>query len=79
MEQELRDALGEIRDDIKRLLPLQDVVKRHELAIYGNGHDGLLTTVEQLKTTHRVYNKILGALGAVVMAVFGDAFWRHVK
>ena len=79
MEQELRDALHEIRDDIKKLLPLQGEVARHELLLYGNGHDGLLTTVEKLKTTHKVYNRVFAALGALITAVFGDAFWRHVK
>lgn len=79
MDQELRDALKEIRDDVKGLLSLKDTVERHEKAIYGNGHDGLLTTVENLKATHKVYNKVFAGLGAVVTAVFGDAFWRHVK
>ena len=79
MDQELRDALHEIRTDLKELLPLKQAVERHELLLYGNGHEGLLASAENLKTTHRVYNKIFGALGALVAAVFGDAFWRHVK
>ena len=79
METELREAIQDIRDDIKKLLPVVQMVDRHEMLLYGNGHDGILTTVEKMKTRHKVYDKVLAAGGALVTAVFGDAFWRHVK
>ena len=79
MEQEIREALKDIHDDIKKLLPLEQTVARHELLLYGNGHPGLLATMENMKTRHKLYDKALAAGGALLTAVFGDAFWRHIK
>lgn len=79
MDVEIREALREIHDDIKKLLPMEQMVARHETLLYGNGHDGILTSVEKFKARHKVYDKVFGVIGALVTAVFGDAFWRHIR
>ena len=76
MDQELREMLHEIRTDVKELLPLKQDVARHEQLLYGNGQQGLLTTVEQLKTKHKFYDKLLSGIGAILAFVTGNAIWR---
>lgn len=76
MDQELREALSDLRGDIKKLLPLVDIVDRHDKTLYGNGHDGVVTTVEQLKSTTRLYNKLFSGVGAVLTFFIGNLLWR---
>jgi hypothetical protein len=77
MEQELRDALREIRDDIKELIPLKQAVDRHEMLLYGlNGKDGMLTDVDKLKGAHKMYNKFFTGMGAVLTFITGNVLWR---
>lgn len=76
MDEELRQALGVIQEDIKKLLPLVGVADRHDKTLYGNGHDGVVTTVEQLKTTNRMYNKLFSGVGAILTFFLGNVLWR---
>jgi len=79
MDEETRDLLTEIRQDIKNLLPVVQMVDRHERLLYGNGHDGILISVEKLKTVDRSHNRVFAGVLAVIAAIGGDTLWRHLK
>ena len=79
MDEETRDLLTEIRQDIKNLLPVVQMVDRHERLLYGNGHDGILTSVEKLKVVDRSHNRVFASIMAAITAIGGDTLWRHLK
>jgi hypothetical protein len=79
MDEETRDLLTEIRQDIKNLLPVVQMVDRHERLLYGNGHDGILTTVEKMKATGKANNRVFAGIMAAITAIGGDTLWRHLK
>jgi hypothetical protein len=76
MEIELREALRRINDKLDGLLPLSGIVARHESALYGNGHDGLVITTEKLQTYNRFYNKLFSGIGAVLTFLGGNLIWK---
>lgn len=73
---EIRGDIRDLRNDIKNLLPVVQMVERHEMLLYGNGQPGLLATVEEAKARHKVYNKLFAAIAAVVTFITGNVVWR---
>lgn len=73
---EIRGNIRDLREDIKKLLPVIQMVERHEMLLYGNGQPGLLATVEAAKTRHRMYDKLFATIAAVVTFITGNVIWR---
>lgn len=76
MDPTLHDDIREIRDDVKKLIPLIPMVNDHHATLYGNGHDGIVTDVTKLKSSHKLYNKIFAGVGSVLTFFFGNLAWR---
>ena len=83
MDLETRELLTEIRQDIKDLLPVVQMVDRHEMLLYGDGQrTGLLRDVDHLQETVSIHHKrdkaLFTSIGAILTFVTGNAVWRWI-